>query len=256
MAEGSQGTDMHRGRVRIEQGHKRVRAYVDGRPVVDTIRPWLVWEAPSHPAYYFPSGDVLAKLVATGDTEYSPSRGTAEILDVVTDTRSVTGAARRYTDSPFPELRDAVRLEWAAMDEWMEEDEPVYTHPRDPYTRVDILASSRHVRVELDGVCLADSHAPRLLFETGLPVRYYLPLSDARTDLMRPTNSMTHCPYKGAATYWSVQVGQRTYEDLVWMYRAPLPESQKIAGLACFYNEKVDLYVDGVLQVRPHTTWS
>ncbi len=250
------GDGEHRGQVRVEQGHKRVRAYVDGHPVLDTIRPWLVWEAPSRPTYYIPSGDVSAKLVATGGTDHSPSRGTGEIFDVVIDGRTVTGAARRYGDSPFEELRDAVRVDWDAMDEWLEEDEPVYTHARDPYTRVDILASSRHVRVEVDGVALADSHAPRLLFETNVPVRYYLPITDTRMDLMRPSNSMTHCPYKGAATYFSVQVGQRTYEDLVWIYRAPLPESQKIAGLACFYNEKVDLYVDGVLQERPRTVWS
>jgi uncharacterized protein (DUF427 family) len=139
------------------------------------------------------------------------------------------------------------------MDEWLEEDEPVYTHPRDPYSRVDILASSRHVRVELDGVTLAESRSPRILFETGLPVRYYLPISDLRMDLLRPSQTSTHCPYKGTAGYWSVEVNGKLYEDYVWIYRAPLPESQKIAGLACFYNEKVDLYVDGALQERPRS---
>lgn len=246
----------HRGRVRVEQGHKRVRAYVDGEVVADTIRPLLVWEAPYYPTYYIPADDVRAKLVATGATERSPSRGTAEILDVVTSHGSVAGAARRFPDSPLAELRDAVRLDWAAMHEWLEEDEPIYTHARDPYTRVDILASSRHVRVEVDGVTLADSRSPKILFETGLPARYYLPLGDLRTDLMRPTDTATHCPYKGTATYWSVRVGDTTYDDLVWMYRMPLPESQKIAGLACFYNEKVDLYVDDVRQDRPHTAFS
>jgi uncharacterized protein (DUF427 family) len=121
---------------------------------------------------------------------------------------------------------------------------------------VDILASSRHIRVELDGVTLADSHSPKILFETGLPPRYYLPLSDLRTDLMRPTDTLTHCPYKGSASYWSVGVGDKTYDDLVWIYRTPLPESQKIAGLACFYNEKVDIFVDGVRQDRAHTKFS
>jgi uncharacterized protein (DUF427 family) len=242
-----------RGRVRVEPGAKRVRAYVDGEVVADTIHPLLVWEVPYYPTYYIPVDDVRAKLVPTGATDRSPSRGTAEVFDVVTGSASAPGAARRYTESPLEELRDAVRLDWAAMDEWLEEDEPIYTHARDPYTRVDVLASSRHVRIELDGVTLADSRSAKILFETGLPPRYYLPLSDLRTDLMRPTETATHCPYKGTANYWSVRIGERTYADLIWMYRTPLPESQKVAGLACFYSEKVDVYLDGVLQEPPRS---
>ncbi len=142
------------------------------------------------------------------------------------------------------------------MTEWLEEDELVYIHPRDPYTRVDILASSRHVRIEVDGVTVADSHQPRILFETGLPPRYYLPLTDLRTELLRPSVTETHCPYKGTATYWSLDTGKGVHPDAVWVYRTPLPESQKIAGLASFYNEKVDMYIDGVLQERPRTHFS
>jgi uncharacterized protein (DUF427 family) len=245
-----------RGRVRVEHGQKRVRAYLGGELVADTSRPLLVWEIPYYPAYYIPAADVRASLVATGATERSPSRGEAELFDVVVGQAKAERAARRYPDSPIEELRDAVRIDFAAMDEWLEEDEPVYVHPRDPYTRVDILGSSRHVRVEVDGVTIAESHAPRILFETGLPPRYYLPLSDLRRDLLRPSDTQTHCPYKGTAGYWSVEIGGKVYDDLVWIYRTPLPESQKIAGLACFYNEKVDLYVDGVPQDRPHTPFS
>jgi uncharacterized protein (DUF427 family) len=239
-----------RGRVRVEQGQKRVRTYLNAELVADTIRPLLVWENPYSPAYYIPTEDVRAKLVPTGETDRSPSRGTAEVLDVVTGTGTAAKAARRYSDSPFEQLRDAVRLEWDAMTEWFEEDEPVYTHPRNPYHRVDILASSRHIRVELDGVTVAESRSPHILYETSLPPRYYLPITDVRMDLLRPSDTQTHCPYKGTAGYWSLEVNGRTYEDLVWIYRTPLPESQKIAGLACFYNEKVDLYVDGVLQPK------
>jgi len=113
---------------------------------------------------------------------------------------------------------------------------------------IDILASGRNVRVELDGVVLADSHSPRMLFETSLPTRYYLPITDVRMDLLRPSATVTHCPYKGVAAYWSVDVGGTVHDDLVWIYRAPLPESQKIAGLACVYNEKVDIFIDGERQ--------
>jgi len=242
--------------VRVEQGQKWVRTYVHGELVADTRRPLLVWERPYYPTYYIPLDDVRAKLVPTGETRPSASLGPAEVLTVVTGRGEVTAAALRHRDAASAAVRDAVRLEWSAMDEWLEEDEPVYTHPRDPYKRVDILASGRHVRVELDGVTLAESRSPRILFETGLPPRYYLPLADLRMDLLRRSTTRTHCPYKGRAEYWSVRVGDVEHDDLVWIYRTPLPESQKIAGLACFYNERVDLYVDGVLQERPRTPFS
>jgi uncharacterized protein (DUF427 family) len=248
--------EQSRGTVRVEQSAKRVRAYLAGRLVADTRRPFLVWEIPYYPAYYFPLADVAAELAPNGKTEHSPSRGDAEIYDVRVDGTVAESGAKRYPDSPLEALRDLVRLDWAAMDEWLEEDEPVYTHPRDPYHRVDVLASSRHVRVDIDGVTVADSARPVILFETGLPPRYYLPLSDIRTDLLRPSRTQTHCPYKGTAGYWSVDTGQGPHEDIVWIYRTPLPESQKIAGLACFYNEKVDLYVDGEPQQRPRTHFS
>jgi uncharacterized protein (DUF427 family) len=245
-----------RGTVRIEPGAKRVRAYLAGHLVADTRHPVLVWEIPYYPAYYLPLADVVADLVPTGGTEHSPSRGNAEIFDVKVPGATAESGAKRYPDSPLEALRDLVRFDWAAMDEWLEEDEPVYTHPRDPYKRVDILASSRHVRVEVEGVTVADSVRPHILFETGLPPRYYLPLPDVRTELLRPSGTQTHCPYKGTASYWSVQTGNGLREDLVWIYRTPLPESQKIAGLACFYDEKVDVYLDGELQPRPRSPFS
>jgi uncharacterized protein (DUF427 family) len=245
-----------RGRVRVEQSQKRVRVYLAGELVADSTRPVLVWESPYYPSYYLPAADVRAELVATGRTERSPSRGDAELYDVKVAAATAAGAARTFPESPIEELRDLVRLDWQAMSGWFEEDEPVYFHPRDPYTRVDILGSSRHVQVVLNGVTVADSHRPRILFETGLPPRYYLPLTDVRQDLLRPTSTQTHCPYKGTASYWSIQLGEDVFEDYVWTYRAPLPESQKVTGLACFYNEKVDLYVDGELQERPRSPFS
>jgi uncharacterized protein (DUF427 family) len=245
-----------RGRVRVERSKKRVRAYLSGELVADTTSPWLVWELPYFPTYYFPVTDIRAELVATGDIEHSPSRGNADIYDVKTGNSVAEGAARNFASSPIEELREAVTLQWDLMDEWLEEDEPIYTHPRDPYTRVDILGSSRHIRVEVDGVTVAESHQPRVLFETGLPTRWYLPLSDLKMDLLKPSAMNSHCPYKGTASYWSIEVGGTRYDDIVWCYRTPLPESQKIAGLACFYNEKVDLYVDGVLEERPRTKFS
>ncbi|CCH29767.1 DUF427 domain-containing protein [Actinosynnema sp. NPDC047251] len=245
-----------RGRVRVETGTKRVRAYLAGSPVVDTVRPALVWEKPYYPTYYFPAADVLASLVPTGDVVRSPSRGSGEVHDVKIGDVVAAGAALTYPESPLEALRGLVRLEWDAMDEWFEEDEPVYVHPRDPYTRVDALPSSRHVRVEIDGVVVAESRRPVVLFETGLPARYYLPMTDVRMDLLRHTELRTSCPYKGTAEYWSVVVGDEVHENVVWGYRTPLPESRAVAGLVSFYNEKVDIVVDGVREERPRTPFS
>jgi uncharacterized protein (DUF427 family) len=245
-----------RGRVKIETGAKRVRAFLAGELVADTYQPMLVWEIPHYPAYYIPAADVRAELVPTGRRERSTRRGDATIYDVKVGGQTAAGAARIYHEAPLEPLRDLVRLDWAAMDEWFEEDEPVYVHPRDPYKRVDILASSRHVRIEVDGVTVAESRQPRILFETGLPPRYYLPITDLRMDLLRPSTKQTRCPYKGTANYWTLVIGDTVREDFVWIYRTTVPESAKIAGLACFYNEKVDLYVDGALQERPRTPFS
>ena len=245
-----------RDRVRLEQGYKRVRAYLAGEVVADSLTPWLVWELPYYPTYYLPRPDVVADLVDTGRTERSPSRGTGRVHDLKTGSAVAAAAATVYPDSPIVALRDLVRIRWDAMDDWLEEDEVVYTHPRDPYTRVDILASSRHVQVLVDGIEVASSDQPRILFETGLPPRYYLPLSHVRTDLLRPSSTVSHCPYKGRARYWSVEVNGALHEDIVWSNRTPLPESTKIAGLLGFYNERVDLIVDGVPQERPKTHFS
>jgi uncharacterized protein (DUF427 family) len=246
-----------RGRIRIETGAKRVRAYLGGELVADTVRPVLVWEVPYYPTYYFPLADVHADLVdRNAGVTHSPSRGDARRLDVRAGTQEAPGAALRYRDSRIDELRELIRLDWDAMDAWFEEDEQVFTHPRDPYTRVDILPSSRHARVDVAGVTVADSVSPRLLFETALPVRYYLPKTHVRLDLLIPSDTVSHCPYKGQAEWWSVRVGERVYEDVAWSYPTPLPESQKIAGLIAFYNEKLDIYLDGELQERPSTKFS
>jgi uncharacterized protein (DUF427 family) len=242
--------------IRVEHSRKRVRILLAGELVADTTAPLLVWEVPYYPTYYVPAGDVTAKLIPAGDAD-DKRLGKAELFTVqVPGGATADRAARKYPASPARQLHDAVRFEWSAMSEWLEEDEPVYTHARDPHTRVDILASSRHIRVEIDGITVADSRSPRILFETGLPPRYYLPLTDVRTDLLRPSDTQTHCPYKGTAGYWSVDTGHELHQDVVWIYRTPLPESQKVAGLAAFYDEKVDVFIDGTLQRRPQTKWS
>jgi uncharacterized protein (DUF427 family) len=257
MSSATAAASQARGRVRIERGEKRIRAYLGGELVADTTRPLLVWEAPYYPTYYFPDSDVRADLLrAEREVAHSPSRGDGRTFTVAAGGEEAPRAALRYEESPLEELREAIRLEWGAMDAWFEEDEQVFTHPRDPYTRVDILPSSRRVRVEVDGVTIAESTKPTLLFETGLPARYYLPRTHVRLDLLAATDTVSDCPYKGQAEWWSVHAGDAVHADLAWSYRSPLPESQKIAGLIAFYNEKVDLHVDGMLQERPSTKFS
>jgi uncharacterized protein (DUF427 family) len=243
--------------VRVERGAERVRAYLGGEVVADTARPLLVWEVPYYPAYYVPVSDVRTDLLhPDGEVAHSPSRGNGRTFTVRAGGKEASHAAVRYEESRFEELRDAVRFDWEAMDAWFEEDEQVFTHPRDPYTRVDILPSSRHVRVEVDGATVAESTQPTLLFETGLPARYYLPKPHVRLDLLTATDTVSHCPYKGQAEYWSVRVGDTVHADLAWSYRTPLPEGQKVAGLIAFYSERVDLYVGGERQDRPTTKFS
>ena len=142
------------------------------------------------------------------------------------------------------------------MDHCFEELEEVFIRPRDPYHRVDTVQSMRHVRIEVDGVVLAESERPYLLFETNLPTRYYLPPEDLNFSMLRPSDSHTACPYKGVASYWSVDTGDKEHKDIVWSYPDPIPEAPKIRGLLSFYNEKVDIIVDGVKQERPITPWA
>jgi uncharacterized protein (DUF427 family) len=229
---------------------------VGGRSVVDSIQSRLVWEVPYYPAWYFPLSDVHAELRENGATLRSPSRGGGTRYDLVADGITVPDAAWRHLDSPVEELRGLVRIEFGALDSWFEEDVEVFVHPRSPEVRVDALPSSRRVVVKVDGRVVADSVRPTILYETGLPPRYYLPQPDVRMDLLRPTDSVTACPYKGWARYWDVAIDGTTHQDLAWGYTTPLPESTAIAGMICFYNEKVDLVVDDELIPRPRTKFS
>jgi len=226
-----------------------------GEIVADTTSPLLVWEVPYYPTYYIPEADVRTDLlVETGETRRSPSRG--EATQYVVKAGNAEGAAYSFLEPKIPELAGHYALLWKTMDHWFEEDEEVTVHARDPYTRIDILASSRRVRVEINGMTVADSTNASFLFETGLPTRYYLPKTDVRMDLMSPTDLETACPYKGVARYWNANVDGETSENILWGYDSPLPESQKVTGMVSFYNEKVDIYLDEELVDRPKTKFS
>lgn len=246
-----------RGRVRIEPGQKRIRVVIAGKTLAESDNTLLVWEKPYYPTYYFPSADVDTSLLApSGETNRSPSRGESELHNIkVGDTERVNAAAW-YRESPIDELVDHIRFDWPSMDNWYEEEEEVYVHARDPYARIDILPSSRHIRVEIDGITVAETRQPRLLFETGLPVRYYMPKGDVNMELLTPSELITACPYKGDANYYDVTVNGQVHPDIVWWYPFPVEESSRIAGYVSFYNEKVDIYVDGELEAKPKTVFA
>jgi len=245
--------------VRIEPSPRRVRAFLHGVPVADSKQVKLVFEPRRLPVYYFPLPDVRADLLRP--TDYTVAQGREAALtrwNLELGDRRVENAAWGYAepDAEHASLKDHVAFFWAKLDAWYEEDDEVFVHPRDPYHRVDVLNSSRHVRVVVDGQTVADTPRPRLLFETGLPTRYYVPKADVRMDMLEPSDTSSACPYKGHASYWSVRVGDKLFNDLVWGYPAPIPECPKIENLLSFYNEKLDIYVDGELQPRPTTPWS
>jgi len=244
-----------RGRVKVEAAKKRVRVMLGGEVVADTADALLVWEIPFYPTYYFPESDVnMDALIDSGETKDSPSRGLATLYTVKAGGKE--GSAYGYVEPDIEQLAGHIVFNWSSMDHWFEEDEEVFVHAKDPYTRIDILPSSRRVRIEVDGVTVADTTNGSFLFETNLPPRYYMPKTDVRMELLTPTDLATQCPYKGTARYWSVDVNGETHKDIVWGYDRPLPESQKIMGLVSFYNEKVDIYVDEVLQEKPKTKFS
>jgi uncharacterized protein (DUF427 family) len=236
--------------LRIEPSQRWVRAQVGDEFVVDSKRPLLVWEHEKYPTYFFPREDVRMDWLE--EAARTSSRAFWDLT--LKDGQRVGQAAYNYPDQP--ELEGYVTLAWHKAEHWYEEEEEVFVHARDPYKRIDVMPSSRHVRVELDGVTVAETNRPSLLFETSLPIRYYLPAADVNMAYLTPTEGHTQCPYKGTASYWDVSVGDKVYKDLVWSYPDPIPECPKIKGLLCFYNEKVDLYVDGELQERPETHWS
>ena len=245
--------------VRTEPNQRRVRVFFGGEAVADSSKTVYLFEKDHLPVYYFPRSDVRFDLLEpTTFSTHCPYKGDASYYTVVAGGRHVENAVWAYPRpiESVPELADYVAFYWDLADAWYEEDDQIFRHPRDPYHRVDVLNSSRHVQVSIGGVIVADSRRPRLLFETGLPVRYYVPKLDVRLDLLTPTETRTRCPYKGEAVYWSATVGDAELPDVAWGYPAPIPEAPKIENLIAFFNEKTDITVDGVSQARPVTRWS
>jgi uncharacterized protein (DUF427 family) len=238
----------------IEPVPRRIRGVLGGETVIDTVRALYVWEWRNYPQYYVPLEDVRRDVLVDEHRSQQTRRGLVQLHGLqVADIRR-DGAARLLTDSPIERLNGTVRFDWAGLDSWFEEDEQVFVHPRNPYVRVDALRSTRPVRVELDGVVLAESAAPVMVFETGLPTRYYVARTEVNFEYLRRTATVTECPYKGTTSgYWSIHIGESVHADLVWSYDFPTRQLSPIAGMLAFYNEKVDIVLDGVRLDRPKT---
>lgn len=245
-----------RASLRYEPVERRVRALGAGAAVVDSTRAILVWEPRRVvPSFAVPEGDIAASLTP------APA-GSAEVAGVLhpgvpfavhtaagepVSVGDREGAGFRLADE---DLDGYVVLDFRAFDEWLEEDEPIAGHPRDPYHRIDVRRSARAIRIEVDGALLAETRRARLLFETQLPTRFYLPREDIRVALT-PGERRSYCPYKGHASYWSADVGGRVRQDLGWSYEDPFPEVAAITGLVAFWDERVDVVVDGERRPRP-----
>jgi uncharacterized protein (DUF427 family) len=232
----------------FEDSPRRVRAVFGGETVVESSRVKMLHETGYLPTYYFPLDDVNQKLLEKTDhTTHCPFKGDAAYWSVKTGGETAENAVWGYPEplesSPIPE--NYVAIYFGAMDQWFEEDEEISVHPRDPYHRVDVRTGSRHVKVKVGGETVAQSGRPKVLFETGLSPRYYLPPEDVNTGLLSPSETVTHCPYKGTASYWSAEIGGETVEDVAWSYPEPLPEAAKTGGHFCFLGEGVEVEVDG-----------
>ena len=235
----------------------RLRAVFEQEVVVDTLRPFLLHQSGKLPVYYVARADLRLELLEPGRRE-DDEIGTREWFALRVGERVAPDAAWSYVQTPDDAafVRDLVALKWNAVDEWFCEDEQLFGHPRDPFSRIDVYRTTRHVRVSLDGVVLADTRQALVLHETGLPPRWYIPPEDVRTDLLEPSSLRTRCAYKGSASYWSARVGDRLVDDVVWSYPEPQHDAERVRDLLCFFNERVDLDVEGERLERPQTQWS
>ncbi|XP_006459043.1 hypothetical protein AGABI2DRAFT_217931 [Agaricus bisporus var. bisporus H97] len=229
---------------------RRVRALFGGTFVIDSKNTKLVWEHQYYPTFFFPQAEVKKEYL-----EYNCKQDDdgGVLYDIIIGSERAPLAVTVYNSGTHAGL---LKVNFASMDSWFEEDEEIFVHPKDPYHRVDVLQSSRHICVEVNGAEVANTSAPRLLFETGLPARTYIPKTHCRLNLLVYSNLRTECPYKGEAHYYNVNIQGEEFENIVWSYGSPNLECAAIRGYVAFYDEKVDVWVDGEKQARPRTKWS
>lgn len=235
----------------FEPTQRWIRPSLAGVVVADSKQVMLMIESRGELDYYFPMEDVRVDLLQASDhVETSGYRGTRRFWHLKVGDRFVENAAWTYDlHEGRPDLTKHIAFQWNAMDQWCEEEEEAFLHPRNPYHRVDTLPSSRHVEVIVDGVKVADSTRPFLLFETGMRTRYYIPEQDVDENHLLPSATQSVCPYKGTASYYSVAAAGDELQDAIWYYPNPIPESPKLRGLVAFWPERhmgrIQILVDG-----------
>jgi uncharacterized protein (DUF427 family) len=220
-----------------------MRAILSGETVLDSRRGLLLWETGRFPEHYYPLDDLRQDLLVPSAKERDARQHWSVQVGQRFVDGCVTASPRGLDGEEF--LPGYVTIDFGAMDRWFEEDDPVYGHPRDPYHRVDVRSSTRHVVIRHAGSVIAESSRPKLLFETGNPIRYYLPLADVRNDLLEVSSTVSECPYKGDGQHWHLVVEGNRVEDAAWSLPHPLPEGLAAAEHICFYPDKVEIEVDG-----------
>ncbi len=244
--------------VGFEHVPKWIRVLFDNRFIADSKKAKLFLPG-AVPYYYFSKQDVeMDMLKTTNKSKESKLLGEAVIYDIKSGEKIAKEAAWNYPEpvSDDLDISDYISFDWQQMDGWFEEAEEIFVHPHNPYHRIDILQSTRHVKVVIMDEVIAETNAPVLLFETGLPTRYYFPKLDVRSKYLQKSKLKTGCAYKGWASYYTVKIGNQEAKNVCWHYDFPASEMSKIATLIAFFNERVDIYVDGLLQEKPRTLWS
>ncbi len=240
----------------LVQSERWVRVRLDGAVIAESRSATLLLQygpPPGLPTYYFS----LEEIDETRLVNRVEGSDGATKWDVQGGDRRAPAAAwthPRPTDDLQP-LAGMITFDWWGALEWFEEDEKIFAHARDPFKRVDVIPSSRHIEVFKDGTRLADSHSPLMVFETYLPTRHYLAAEDVSLDLLTPSHTVTMCPYKGVSRHWAFEGSDGAKTDIAWAYPNPVPENPRIKDRICFYNERVDLVVDGEPQPRPRSPW-
>jgi uncharacterized protein (DUF427 family) len=242
----------------FEDYPRRIRARFGGQTVVDSKRVKLLHETGRLPVFYFPEADVRMDLLEkSGRTESTERRGRAVYSSIRCGEQAAADVAWSHPDPGEGglDLAGYIAFTWEPMEAWLEEDESLVGHARDPYHRIDVLDTSRKIRISVHGEVVAETERSRVLFESGLPPRWYIRRDDVRIALL-PSDKHTTCAYKGLASYFSVRAGGVLEKDLIWYYPEPRHDALRVKDWLCFFNERVDLEIDGALEHRPRTEWS
>ena len=228
---------------------RRVHAEFAGATVFDTIEGALLHESNMLAKLYVPQSDVdMSLLEGTDTTTHCPFKGDAAYWSVHVGDRVAEDAVWAYPHpiDAAPWLEGRMSFYWDRLDHWYDEDEEVFTHLRDPFSRVDVRPSSRAVTVRVGGIVVAETTRAMVLSENSLPNRWYLPVEDLRTELFKASSTVTHCPYKGFADYLSFVGDGDAAEvaDVAWSYAEPYDGVQRIAGYRCFDGDADGVSVD------------